>query len=270
MEAAGMSSDVSHSCAHVRLEDPVPALEAEPGSVADRVGERLSALHPGSSSSRHPSRLPGAGFGHDRRRSALHRDDSSARGPREGRREAVQWLVDERTPTRNDLSFYGSEISGGIAIPIVVVLVALGFAICRHWLPQRFVLVARARVGDVPRDRLLRRSRTAGRAPARGAARRRELPLRPRCGLDRGVLGSRAAAHVARHVARRAHASGRSPSPCRSSSAYRACTAACTTHSTSLAGVLMGIAALVLVVFVARVTGVVARGRDDEGAARAR
>ena len=40
------------------------------------------------------------------------------------------------------MSFYGSEVSGGIVIPIVVALVALGFAIRRHWRAAAFVIAA--------------------------------------------------------------------------------------------------------------------------------
>ena len=54
--------------------------------------------------------------------------------------ETVEWLVDERTQTLNDVSFFGSEISGGIVLPILVVLLAIGFAIRRHWRAAVFAL----------------------------------------------------------------------------------------------------------------------------------
>ena len=122
-------------------------------------------------------------------------------------KDVVQWLVQYRTPDRTDLSFYGSEISGGIVIPIVVALVVLGFVVFRHWRAAAFLVAAivlesatyRATVYFVDRERP---DVPQGRRPSG----RRELSVRPHCGLDRRVFRFGVAVDVTVYVDVRARA----------------------------------------------------------------
>jgi membrane-associated phospholipid phosphatase len=54
----------------------------------------------------------------------------------------VEWLADHRTPVFDSLSFVGSEISGGFVIPGVVGAVVIISAFQRRWLLAGFVLAA--------------------------------------------------------------------------------------------------------------------------------
>ena len=51
-----------------------------------------------------------------------------------------RWLAGERTDTLTDLSWVGSELAGGYAIPAILGLVALVMAILRRWTIAAFVL----------------------------------------------------------------------------------------------------------------------------------
>ena len=108
--------------------------------------------------------------------------------------------------------------------------------------------------------------RTARRPPTRRPAAGRELPIRTcRC-VDRRLLGARAPAHLSNELAAwsRCRLVDRVDGPDR-----RRNRADVPRHAhplDTLAGVLIGIAALALVVFIVRITGVVARRRDLEAA----
>jgi membrane-associated phospholipid phosphatase len=53
-----------------------------------------------------------------------------------------QWLADHRTSDQEHLSWIGSTLAGGLVIPVVIGLCLLVFAIKRRWLLAAFVLFA--------------------------------------------------------------------------------------------------------------------------------
>jgi membrane-associated phospholipid phosphatase len=53
-----------------------------------------------------------------------------------------RWLAGERTETRTDLSWVGSEIAGGYVIPVVIGLVALVMVLQRRWRIAAYVVFA--------------------------------------------------------------------------------------------------------------------------------
>jgi membrane-associated phospholipid phosphatase len=71
------------------------------------------------------------------------------------------WLEDQRAPLREDVSWIGSTLSGGLVIPIVVAITCITLAIRRWWRLAAFFLTAilievsayRAIVSLVPRER---------------------------------------------------------------------------------------------------------------------
>jgi undecaprenyl-diphosphatase len=52
------------------------------------------------------------------------------------------WLVAHRTPSRTDASLFGSIAAGGVVLPIVVGSIALVFAVLRKWRIATFVAFA--------------------------------------------------------------------------------------------------------------------------------
>jgi len=71
------------------------------------------------------------------------------------------WLEDHRAPFREDVSWVGSTLSGGLVIPLVVAVTCISLAFKRHWRLAAFFLTAilvevtayRAIVALVPRER---------------------------------------------------------------------------------------------------------------------
>jgi membrane-associated phospholipid phosphatase len=71
------------------------------------------------------------------------------------------WLEDHRAPLREDISWIGSTLSGGVVIPFVVAVTCIWLAFKRHWRLAAFFLTAilvevsayRAIVALVPRER---------------------------------------------------------------------------------------------------------------------
>ena len=71
------------------------------------------------------------------------------------------WLEDHRSPLREDVSWIGSTLSGGLVIPLVVAVTCISLAIARWWRLAAFFLTAilievtayRAIVSLVPRER---------------------------------------------------------------------------------------------------------------------
>jgi membrane-associated phospholipid phosphatase len=71
------------------------------------------------------------------------------------------WLEDHRAPLREDVSWIGSTLSGGVLIPLVVAVACISLAIARRWRLAAFFLTAilievsayRAIVALVPRER---------------------------------------------------------------------------------------------------------------------
>ena len=53
-----------------------------------------------------------------------------------------EWLARHRSPTQEHLSWIGSTLAGGLVIPVVIGLCLLVFLVTRHWLLAAFVLFA--------------------------------------------------------------------------------------------------------------------------------
>jgi membrane-associated phospholipid phosphatase len=269
MEAASISTE--NPAAPVRSsghDSPAPALDSERGSLSERVGERLVGVHPivvflGGMLLCYAvlaSITVAVGVIFTETILPLGGLDEADSAP-------AEWLAERRTPTRDDLSFIGSEISGGIVLPILVGLLAIGFAIRRHWLLAAFVLFGVALESATYRTTV----QFVG----------RERPDVPRLeGLppDASFPSGHVAASIAVYsglalllTSRMSSRLGRAavwsialtvPIVVGIARMYRGMHHPLDT----LAGVLIGIAALALVVFIARITGVVARRRDVEAA----
>lgn len=52
----------------------------------------------------------------------------------------IQWLVDNRSPTQEDLSWVGSTLAGGHVVPAVIGLGLVVFLLTKHWLLAAYVL----------------------------------------------------------------------------------------------------------------------------------
>ena len=274
MEAAGISSDVSsaHAAHHSRNDSPFPALEAEKGSVSARVGDRLSSVHPvlvflgGIVLCYLALAAVTLAVGLVFTETIL-----SLGGLEEADSGTIEWLVDQRTPTLNDVSFFGSEIAGGIVLPILVVLLAIGFAIRRHWRAAVFALFCVAlesatyrttvffvdrerpdvpRLDDLPPDASFPSGHVAASIAVYGGL-ALLITSRLTSGVHRAIVWSIAVVIPLIVGVSRMYRGMHHPLD-------------------TLAGVLVGIAALALVVFVARVTGVVARARDRDKAVASR
>ena len=176
--------------------------------------------------------------------------------------DVVQWLVQYRTPDRTHLSFYGSEVSGGIVIPIVVALVVLGFVVFRHWRAAAFLVAAivlesatyRATVYFVDRERPDVRRVEDLPVDASFPSGHIAASIAVYCGLAL-LLTSRVSSTSVRVVVWTIALAV--PVVVGVSRLYRGMH-----HPLDLAaGIAMGIAALALAVFAARVTGVVAAHR---------
>ena len=263
-----MSSDVKPApLSHDSRNDSVfPALEAEPDSLSARTGSRLSGVHPvlvflggivlSYLALASTTLLVGLFF---------TETILPLGGIEEADADTVEWLVDQRTPTLNDVSFFGSEISGGIVLPILVVLLAIGFAIRRHWVAAVFALFCVAlesatyrttvffvdrerpdvvRLDDLPPDASFPSGHVAASIAVYGGL-ALLVTSRLTSGVHRAIVWGIAVAIPLIVGVSRMYRGMHHPLD-------------------TLAGVLVGIAALALVVFVARVTGVVARERDHE------
>jgi membrane-associated phospholipid phosphatase len=123
--------------------DRIPALEADPSSPAGVLGRRLPAWHPAALFLTGvvlcyvllaaATTLVGLAF-------------TSLVLPLGGLEAAdaapAEWLAEHRTPFLDALSYGGSEISGGFLIPGIVGAVAIISAFQRRWLLAGFVLAA--------------------------------------------------------------------------------------------------------------------------------
>ena len=56
--------------------------------------------------------------------------------------DAIEWLAERRNPFREDLSWVGSTLAGGVVIPAVIGICLLVFLLMRHWRLAAFVLLA--------------------------------------------------------------------------------------------------------------------------------
>jgi len=271
MEAAGLTSDLSSARAThgPPTDSPFPALDADAGSLSARVGERLSSVHPvvvflvGTLLCYLALAAVTLGVGLLFTETIL-----PLGGLEEADASAVDWLVEQRTSTLNDLTFFGSEISGGIVLPILVVLVGIGFAVRRHWRAAVFALFCVALESATYRTTVVFVDRERPDVP-----RLDDLP--PDASFPSGhvaasiaVYGGLALLITSRLTSRVQRAivwgiAAAIPLVVGVSRMYRGM------HHPldALAGVLVGIAALALVVFVVRVAGVVARARERGNAA---
>jgi membrane-associated phospholipid phosphatase len=135
-----------------RLEPPVaadagssvvPALEASPSSLAALIGDRLPTWHPAviyglgllSCYLALSAATIVVGLAFTKWIVPLDGLESFDARP-------VQWMADHRTPFLDDLSLIGSEISGGLVIPVVVGAVVISSALRRRWSLAGFVLAA--------------------------------------------------------------------------------------------------------------------------------
>ena len=243
---------------------PIPALEAKDWSTAQAIGDELPLWHPvaiyfaglalcylvlASATT-----LVGLAF----TAWVLPLDGLAAADGR-----PVEWMAEHRTSMLDALSFVGSEISGGFVIPAIVGAVVILSALQRRWLLAGFVLSAivlesatyRTTVFFVDRDRP-------------DVHRLEGLPV------DASFPSGHVAASIAvysgfavlltsRMTSTRAKAvvwaiALAFPPIVGLSRMYRGMHHPLDT----LAGVLIGIAALLLALLLARVTGVVARRRE--------
>ncbi len=176
------------------------------------------------------------------------------------------WLAAHRSSGLDDASYVGSAIGDIPFIPGLVILTALVTAILRKWRAFAFIVGAiLVEVGDLPRHEPDRAPPAAVRpAPrSRPPAGQPELPVGPRRGRRRRLRRSRAAALAAVCVPGGPRSrSGHSPSRCRSSSRFRACTAACTTRSTRPPACSWASAALAIALVATRAAGEAARERS--------
>jgi membrane-associated phospholipid phosphatase len=120
---------------------PIPALEAKPGSPAEHLGNEAPAWHPAAFflcglvlcylALAAVTTVVGIAF-----MSWLPTGlaDADAR--------PVEWMAEHRTNFLDALSFVGSEISGGFVIPALVGAVVILSAFQRRWLLAGFVLAA--------------------------------------------------------------------------------------------------------------------------------
>jgi membrane-associated phospholipid phosphatase len=120
---------------------PIPALEAKPGSPAEHLGNEAPAWHPAAFflcglvlcylALAAATTVVGLAF-----TSWLPTGlaDTDAR--------PVEWMAEHRTPFLDALSFVGSEISGGFVIPALVGAIVILSAFQRRWLLAGFVLAA--------------------------------------------------------------------------------------------------------------------------------
>ena len=122
---------------------PIPALEAERGSLSEAIGDGLPPWHPvaiftggvvlGYLALALVTTLVGYAF--TTWILSLGSLDSTDSRP-------VEWVAERRTPFLDALSFAGSEISGGFVIPALVGAVVILSAFQRRWLLAGFVLAA--------------------------------------------------------------------------------------------------------------------------------
>jgi membrane-associated phospholipid phosphatase len=120
---------------------PIPALEARPGSIAAGLGNEAPAWHPAAFffaglvlcylALAAATTVVGLLF-----------TTWLPTGLADADARPVEWIVEHRTPALDALSFVGSEISGGFVIPALVGAVVILSAFQRRWLLAGFVLAS--------------------------------------------------------------------------------------------------------------------------------
>ena len=132
-DAAPERSDGTHS--------GVPALQPSPGGVAERFSRRVGAENPvrvftiallcGYALLVGMMILLGL---------ALIDLVLPIGGLEDADQNLNEWIVGQRTPTLEDISWVGSTLAGGVVIPAVIGLCLLAFLVTRHWLLAAFIL----------------------------------------------------------------------------------------------------------------------------------
>ena len=126
-------------------DEPTPALEAAPNGLAMRIGDRFEHWHPVAAF------IAGVVVCYLALASAsillglfLANVILPLGGIEEADARVPEWLAERRTETRNDASFFGSEVSGGIFLPLLVGVIAIAFAVRKHWRHAIFLISALA------------------------------------------------------------------------------------------------------------------------------
>ena len=134
-------SDAERTDAENGPHSGVPVLEPTPGGLAERFANRVGAENPVRvflvALFTGYALLVGAmillGF-------ALIELILPIGGLEAADQDLSAWLADNRTPTQDDASWFGSTLAGGHVIPAVIGLCLLVFLVTRHWLLAAFVL----------------------------------------------------------------------------------------------------------------------------------
>jgi membrane-associated phospholipid phosphatase len=123
--------------------DPIPALDAKGWSTAEAIGDELPLWHPAAIYVTGvvfcylvlASATTLAGLAFTSWIVPLDGIDAADARP-------VVWMAEHRTSTLDALSYVGSELSGGFVIPAIVGAVVILSAFQRRWLLAGFVLSA--------------------------------------------------------------------------------------------------------------------------------
>ncbi len=271
MTSSSLGTRVARLHPHLRAHtgtSAVPALEAGPSSTSRSIGEKLPTWHPAA--------IYGVGLLScylvlAAVTTAVGLAVTTWIVPLDGFESLdaspVQWMAERRTSSLDALSFVGSEISGGVVIPALVAVVVIVSALRRRWLLAGFVLGAillesatyRTTVFFVDRERP-------------DVERLEGLPV------DASFPSGHVAASIAVYSGFALLLTSRMTSTRAKALVWAAALAIPPIVAVSrmyrgmhhpldtIAGVLMGIAALTLAVVLARATGVVARKREARGA----
>jgi undecaprenyl-diphosphatase len=178
----------------------------------------------------------------------------------------VDWLVRHRTPARTDASFIGSSIGGGLVLPILVGSIALVCVLWRRWRIAAFVVFALAVESGLYRvtTLVIHRDRPS-------VARLEQLP--PNASYPSGHTAAAVAVYAGlallitsrlKHRGLRAFAWAVAvvlPLIVAASRMYRGMHHPIDT----VAGVMVGVGAVILVVFACRVADASARSREVVG-----
>jgi undecaprenyl-diphosphatase len=142
VHAAGVPVPVDRSTQR-RNESGVPLLEPRPDGPAERFSSMLGDRHPVTAF------LTTVLLGYAVLAAAsiaaglfVTKVILESRGIERLDERLPRWLAAHRTETWTDLSWVGSEVAGGYVIPAALVLVAIGAAVLRRWRVGAFVVFA--------------------------------------------------------------------------------------------------------------------------------
>ena len=218
--AAMTTADANVARALRRVRRRIPVLEPAAAGRAERFarGARRGGRSPGARLPRRRSwRLALArGVLDPGRPPARRRRRRSARASASADERFDGFLAHHRDGGRTEASLIGSIMAGGVVLPIVAGVARARLRASPAVAYCRLLRVrARGRVGCLPDDDVPRPPAPAARAPARAAARERELSVGSHGSLDRRLLRARAAPDLAAHerVAARRRLVGRRRHP---------------------------------------------------------